>query len=179
MKSKLLIVLFLIFAFVGLTFCYFLLSSHPSDKTMETFFSKNEKDFEKLRLMFDEDSNCATISYNENLPMIDYSKAEPRAVCRISEERQNEYRGLFKKLGIYTLISREFNRPDLMTFTTSFESGEKLANGETGFTEKGYIYSPRELSPLANSLDNSNETAYKKIKENWYLYYKTGILKPE
>ena len=43
--------------------------------------------------------------------------------------------------------------------------------------EKGYVYSPEAMSPLVESLDHippsleSNQTIFKWIEGNWYLYY--------
>lgn len=55
--------------------------------------------------------------------------------------------------------------------------------GERTFSSKGYAYSTRELHPLVESLDEfeagENMLAYRKVKGNWYLYYRAFVEKPE
>ena len=66
---------------------------HPSDQTLEDRFRSNEARFEELLKMLNEDSDVARIS-NEFAFL--NSGADPR----LSKERLEKYRELFKVLGL-------------------------------------------------------------------------------
>lgn len=55
--------------------------------------------------------------------------------------------------------------------------------GERTWSSKGYAYSTQEPQPLVESLDDLKAEeyvmAYRKVKGNWYLYYRAFVEKPE
>lgn len=72
--------------------------------------------------------------------------------------------------------------PDAIFFTASFDSS-RIDENETAITEKGYVYSRKEISTSLSSLEGieTNRPAifYLKLKRDWYLYYEWSVSKPE
>ena len=91
---------------------------------------------------------------------------------KISEERLNEYRRLFKELKMDAGVHRDRNGAVRLVASSA---GVFISN-----SEKSYVYSNTELSPLVDSLDRvaqndhgDQSPVYKKLYGNWYLYYES------
>ena len=91
-----------------------------------------------------------------------------------SQERWNEYRDMFSKLGLKGGLA--WSR-DHSIFLTASAKGLTIHG-----SEKGYVFSAKPLSPTFDSLDDIRQEikngkvtpglpVYRKIKEGWYLYY--------
>lgn len=171
MKIKPLIILIFTFI-VGISIYYFVTPFHPSDQSMKTFFLENKDDFEKLRMMFEEEGRtCSTIYYSKKIK--NYN-------CQISESRQIEYEKLFQKLGVQFSIHRDYSNYDSLTLTTSDVDEESISSEyERVSSRKGYVYSPKEPSPIKESLEKLNSKGYKKLEDNWYLFFEYQLSKPE
>ncbi len=145
-------------------------SSHPADADLEKRFHENRKDFDELIEMSKSDSKVVRISLD--FTWLDNSVAWPRPKSELgfSEERWNQYRSVFKKLGLNEGIARPLDTDT----TYLIGSTEGLV---TGGSSKGYAYSAKELPTVSGSLDDYERSspktrpAYKRIEENWYLYY--------
>ncbi len=95
----------------------------------------------------------------------------PRATSNLgfSQERWDEYRNLFIKLGLKNGLVR-YSEVGRIEF---FAESEGLL---TRSRSKGYVYSPSELSPLDDSLEGLDMTtvmgdrAYRRLSHNWYVY---------
>ena len=167
MKTKILIIVGILFFIVG----YFSFP-HKSDRKMEQHFLDNEKDFNTLAKMFGEDSKIDVIAGGKISPF--------EAGETISNERVEEYKRLLGKIKGNNWISRSGNsNTRKIIFISTSESSEPDEYNERHTTSKGYVYSLAEPSPIVESLENVDKTSYKKIKENWYLYYAEGNSKPE
>lgn len=156
----------------------------PADEEMKNKFLKNEVEFNKLVGMFSEEGPSVTFISKE--------KNKPWFQKNIADERWNEYQRLFDQIRVPYGI-RGFETFDNQKPITFFISCEDLSAQEfkhqydeffTG--DKGYAYSKEELQPLVNSLDTISDKQleksryfFKKIKDDWYLYYSIGIRKPE
>lgn len=87
----------------------------------------------------------------------------------ISEERWEEYRGIFRELELDAGFGYHPNGSIWFTST---------ARGlVTGGSRKGYVFRPRNAIPLYTNLDSipedlkSNVYAFKKINEEWFIYF--------
>ncbi|OLE53602.1 MAG: hypothetical protein AUG51_12090 [Acidobacteria bacterium 13_1_20CM_3_53_8] len=153
----------------------------PSDSALTQNFLDHEAEFNKLLSMADENSDVVVIDSNFTLLKNRYVWPRPESELGFSRQRWDEYRSLFKRLNIMGTMRRS-DMTGVLFFTAKIKSNE-LDDYETELFEKGYVYSPGQLYPLAESLDNEDdvwpETTYKKLKGNWYLYYDRGICKPE
>lgn len=165
MKTKILAIVGILLFIVG-----YILFPHKSDNKMEQHFLSNEEDFNTLVKMFGEDSKIDIITGSKISPF--------EASKTISDERLREYKRLLDKTKISYGIRRIRDKQKIVFITTS-DSSEPDEYSEQHTTSKGYVYSPTEPSPVVESLENINKTSYKKLKENWYLYYAEGNSKPE
>jgi hypothetical protein len=147
--------------------------SHPEDAILEANFRKHESDFASLIQMSDADQKVVRIA--SDFTWLDTNAAWPRpeAEWGFSKERWDQYRNLFKKLGLEGGIVREEHGE--VTYFISSSKG-LVTHG----TEKGYAYSHNELLPTAESLDDvtrmprGQSVVFKKLKEHWYLFYMTA-----
>lgn len=148
--------------------------SSVSDKALRARFFAHRADFEKLVAMANEDSRLTRIA--PDFTWLDDNVAWPRKDVGISEERWNDYRQLFRKVGALDGIAKG-DHPAQIFF--SIESGGLVPAG----FDKGLVYSQTPLSPLLNSLDkkppdkffdgpdHSHLLVYKPIEDHWYIYY--------
>ncbi len=149
-------------------------SHHPSDEELLQNFQHHEPDFNKLITMANEDAKVIAIT--NDFTWLDNNMSWPRPDSELgfSRERWDDYRKLFKELGLTSGINR---REDIanVVFLVASAHGAVLRG-----TEKGYAYSPKEPHPLVESLDRINVPVrnmvpiYKRLKGNWYLYYEVG-----
>jgi hypothetical protein len=157
----------------------------PSDAEMERNFLKNEVAFNRLVEMIGvEDSSVSFVSKQK--------KKSSWVDEKIADERWMEYQQLFEQTGARFGIHRfdNFDGQKPITFFISSRdlSGQWNKNQYDEFFtgDKGYAYSKDELKPQVDSLDyisdaqiKKNQFLFKKIKENWYIYYTLGVSKPE
>jgi hypothetical protein len=93
-----------------------------------------------------------------------------------SAKRWDEYRDLFRKLGIKDGIQRLDKGGGVMLIVNS--------TGMVGRgTAKGYAYSKERLEPIIDSLNmpmprpcigQKDCIAFRPLKNNWYLFYEIG-----
>jgi hypothetical protein len=148
--------------------------SSSSDVALRTRFFAHRADFEKLVAMANEDSHLSRIA--PDFTWLDDDVSWPRKDVGISEQRWNDYRQLFQKIGVSEGIIKGTD-PDRINF--SITSGGLVP---TGF-DKGLVYSQKPLSPVLKSLDksppdkfydgpdHSHVLVYKPIENHWYIYY--------
>ena len=141
------------------------LTSHPSDQELEQQLRSHTAEFDKLVSMLREDSDVVRLDSKH----VFLSKTSKRT---ISEYRLNEYRRLFKKLGLEGGVHRY--ESEVIRFIASTE-GMFVPS-----SEKSFVHSTIELTPQVNSLDDvanqestSQQPVYKKVFGNWYLYYES------
>lgn len=145
-------------------------TSLPSDATLEKVFRQHEVEFNRLISMSDDDAKVIRIAQDFTW-LEDNSKwPRPESELGFTKQRWDEYRQLFKELGLKEGLAR--NTDGSTVELIAFSQG--LSTGGSG---KGYVYSTKELFPLYNSLDELSSTAsggkyvYKRLKGNWYLFY--------
>jgi len=143
--------------------------SHPSDAVLEANFNKHEADFESLAQMSRADQKVVRIT--SDFTWLDTNAAWPRpeAEWGFSKERWDQYRSLFKKLGLQDGIARE--KDGEVTYFIASSKG-LITHG----TDKGYAYCKNEV-PTTESLDDvrllpkGHSIAFKKLMGYWYLFY--------
>ncbi|MEJ7577790.1 MAG: hypothetical protein WKF74_12400 [Pyrinomonadaceae bacterium] len=140
-------------------------SRHPSDQVLEQRLRSREAEFERIVAMLGEDSDVVRLS-NDFVFMSEGSRRS------LSEERLSEYRRLFRELG----IEAGMHRDGANTMRLIASSRGLLMVG----SEKSYVYSSAEPSPLVESLDavirkdgGDQAPVYKRVSGNWYLYYES------
>ena len=145
-----------------------------SDEAVRARFFAHRADFERLVAMANEDSHLDRIA--PDFTWLDDDASWPRKDAGISEQRWNDYRQLFQKIGTSEGIMKGTD-PDRIIF--SIESGGLVPSG----FDKGLVYSQMPLGPVLKSLDKrfpdelwdgpdrSHVLAYKPIDEHWYIYY--------
>ena len=109
-----------------------------------------------------------------NLTYLDTDASWPRKNIGFSDGRWNEYRRMFGKLNIDGGLTRRTDYPSSV-FIDAYASG-----GVLGSSDKGYAYSEKPLTPVAESLDvfprdlyNKNKghaTVFKQLAGNWYMF---------
>jgi len=142
----------------------------PSDVVLRDRFLAKQSEYDRLVKMSNEDSRVVVI--RDNLTYLDTDASWPRKDIGFSEERWNEYKRLFRELGIEGGISRHTDLPHAV-FVESYGSGGALAS-----SNKGYVYSQTPLSPLVQSLDSlprdfgssGHAIAFAPLAKDWYLY---------
>ncbi len=149
-------------------------SRSTSDDALRDRFFAHRADFERLVAMANEDNHLIRIA--PDFTWLDDDSSWPRKDVGISEERWNDYRQMFRRVGASEGIIKGANPPRIMF---SITSGGLVP---TGF-DKGLVYSQMPLSPVLKSLDKrfpnklrdgpdrSHILVYKPIGDHWYIYY--------
>lgn len=121
--------------------------SQPSDATLEANFKLHESDLQLLVNMSEADNRVVRIT--SEFTWLDDNAAWPRPESQLgfSEARWDQYRRLFKEIGLAGGIARE--KSGDVTYLI-FSSKGLVTHG----TEKGYAFSKNELTPTADSLDD-------------------------
>jgi hypothetical protein len=137
--------------------------SHQSDQAMENHLLSRGAEFNRLISMFGEDGHVNSIGFS-------YVFMENDTAGKPDESRLKEYRELFKKLGL-TRIGRSRGGIDLSASTKDVLIAR---------SHKNFYYTSYEPLPLVESVDQISQAGgdrrdqapvFKKIKDNWYLYY--------
>jgi hypothetical protein len=142
----------------------------PSDAVMRDRFSRNQQDLITLVQMSNHDQHVVVI--NPNFTYLDTDVSWPRTNIGFPESRWDEYRNLFRKLGVVGLSRRTDYSPSV--FIECYGSGGALAS-----SNKGYVYSENPLSPIATSLNRMPQELYDAkghaiafipLAQDWYIY---------
>ena len=136
--STLLIALVTSTIFQGCTCC-------PSDEALIDRFYLLEQHFDRLAVMALEDEKVTRIA--KDFTWVEGNAGWPRPASELgfSVERWDEYRELFKKLGIGSGISR--GKGGMVFFSVA------VSGLVTGGSQKGYAFSKTKPSPLLASLN--------------------------
>lgn len=156
----------------GISSCKLLgIYAFPSDCELIIRFNRNEVDFNRLIAMSDTDDNMSRIAYDFTWVKSSFQHASE---SEFSKERWNEYTQLFTKLG----IGDGLLKPSKGNVVYLSASSRGLA---IGGSSKGYAFSATPLTPEFDSLDdkavlreNGGKYIYKKIKDNWYIFYESN-----
>jgi hypothetical protein len=132
----------------------------PDAALRQTFFS-NRDDFEKLVRMSEQDRCVVRIASDFTIMDTDSGL---RMNMGLPQNRWEQYRVLFRKLGITDGLSRSKDFPDAVLFYAQCEGSAVDADC------KGFAYSAKPLLPIENSLDKPRPgTVFALMSPNWYL----------
>lgn len=145
----------------------------PPDSSLRDKFFRERSSLVELVQMSNEDEHVSLIM--PNFTYLDTDASWPRKDIGFSEERWNEYRRMFRKLGIDGGLVRRTDYHPSAVFIVAYASGGVLAS-----SDKGYAYSPQPLSPVVDSLDafprerylngKGHAIEFEKLGDGWYLY---------
>jgi hypothetical protein len=149
-------------------------SKPPSDAVLEKNFYKYEADLNLLAQMAIEDAGMIRIAPDFTWHKDNADGKASKVAHGFSDERYVEYKKIFRRIGDNNGILNY--QPEVMFVLVSSRGMV------TGGSMKGYAYSPKEPSPLVDSLENLDfrdskkdiNTVYKRLKGNWYLFYQAS-----
>jgi hypothetical protein len=150
-----------------------------SDDSLISHFERHRPAFEELVRMVHDDSNLLTVG-EDYVSIIGNPAWRSDREEGFSTKRWNEYKVLFAQLDIHR-ISVEAGIIYIVTGSTA--STDLDGSYERIVISKDYAYSKNLPMPLIQSLDdadfNTTRHLYKRIDENWYLFFDFGVSKPE
>jgi hypothetical protein len=133
----------------------------PDAKLGEVFYT-NRGDFSKLAVMSQQDPSIVRIKSDLTLMQ---TKSGIIKNAGLAEHRWQEYRILFKKLGVTEGLARDEAYPSAVLFYA------RCVGSAIDADCKGYAYSEKSLSPIASSLNSpSPGYVFKPLYPNWYLF---------
>jgi hypothetical protein len=150
-----------------------------SDDELVRRFHEHRGSFEELVQVMNDDTNVRAV-YKDHVVLDDTPLWRGDDQKGFTGTRWNEYIGRMNSLGS-TTIHRISKEGDIIEIASGSIVVDEIPDSEGPLvTSKGYIYSSKEPSPLVESLDNPQmNPCYKRIDGNWYLYYDSGVSKPE
>lgn len=132
------------------------------DATLRKMFYANQDDFSKLVSMSQQDHALVRIRSDFTLMQ---TESGVKKNVGLSEERWQEYRILFKKLGIREGLERPEAYPSAVLLYAYCEGSAINADC------KGFAYSEKPLSPTQTSLDRPRPgDVFEQLSPNWYLF---------
>ncbi len=158
---------------------------YPTDSEMEKIFNEKKSVFEKLAQMSNEDDQVKILNSNFTVPITEAtndSNLVEKPVA-FSKERWDKYKAMFRETGLRSGLSRVNKRhPDGIVFPV-FHKSYWVASAK-----KGFFYTEATIEPLVDSIDailakrkvnektekeffKNDRLLYKKIMNNWYLFY--------
>ena len=138
-----------------------------SDGKLKDVFDKNIDDFKRLATMSEQDRHVVRIDFD--FTALDTDSSWPRKDLGFSKQRWEEYRILFRKLGITSGIGRQNDAPPIVFFYAQCE-GSAISRDC-----KGYAYSEKPMKPTKDSLNRlAPGIAFKPLSQNWYLFRDGG-----
>ena len=152
-----------------------------SDRSLIRDFENNRSEFERLVRMMEDDHDVMAVGEGYVL-LKEYRVWRDDSDPGFSTKRWNEYKTLFAKLG-NPYISHVEGNGGIIKIGSGTIAVSDLDDYESIVISKEYVYNKTEPSPLVDSLDDkgfdSPGPVYRKITGNWYLYFDSGISKPE
>jgi hypothetical protein len=149
------------------TGCDLFFAYHPRDFDLERPLLQSQPLFDQLIKMADEDPLVARIA--TDFYKLDTNNGKPidEPTPRFSKDRWDQYREIFRALGLKSGLMRLPEYPGVV-FLLPFYNELKLVDDE------GYAYSIQPLAPQKNSLEHPREIrpgfVFKHVKGNWYLF---------
>lgn len=136
---------------------------HSSDEVLLENFYAHQADFERLVAMLNEDPKLVRLTP-------DRAYLETGA-APLPQSRMDEYKRLLTLLGLHDGVTRDPQGLHLIASTR----GVAVPN-----SAKSYSYTPKEPSPLVDSLDaviqqnrGDQRPVWRRISGNWYLSYES------
>jgi len=147
----------------------------PSDEAMARQFKKHRGDLETLVSMTREDSNVSRVADTFIWRKDSAAWPRPESEWGITEERWNEYRGLFRKVGLVAGLNKDSQGN---IYFISHTEGSVVSGASKGFVycEKTGVpesaYLPCSGSQDSGKYENAKNkgSEYHRLTEHWYIY---------
>ena len=140
----------------------------PNDAELSQRLVDHRKDFEQLVAMAKADNELVRIAPDFTWTTSSFAWPRPDSELGFTPQRWDEYRQLFRALGVEGGIVRPLDDGEVVYLLVE---GKGLI---IGGSVKGYAYSETPLEPRCDSLDNPEavhtETCFKPLGGKWYLY---------
>jgi hypothetical protein len=141
----------------------------PTDAELSERLVDHRKDFEQLVAMARADKELVRIAPDFTWTTTSVAWPRPASELGFTTQRWDQYRALFKKLGLEAGILRP---PDHREDVYLLVQTKGLI---IGGSVKGYANSDTTLEPQCQSLDKleaipENENCFKPLGDKWYLY---------
>jgi hypothetical protein len=111
-------------------------STLPLDAKLKGIFYGNRDDFNRLVQMSEQDPQLMRIDF-------DFTDSGPRKNVGLSEDRWQQYRVLFRKLGLTDGLGRSTETPPTIFFTSNAEGRQSTAIARVLLTRKNHLYQSR------------------------------------
>jgi hypothetical protein len=148
-----------------------LLGSLPSDAELEAVFAQRRAQFETLAAMAEENHSVVRIAPDFTWLQDNVAWPRPDSQLGFSRERWDQYRNLFRELGLEAGVARTQDYPDVLFLIASSKG---LV---TGGSDKGYVLSRATLPSEDRSLDavprENGVPLFKHLEGGWYLYVRS------
>lgn len=150
---------FILYLIILLSSC----ANHPSDEKLINNFTDNKEIFEDLIKMFLEDNELGRVGDG-------FTRPSDPSIIGIDINRINLYYQLFKQLGIPSGIEGYGEKEKIWLIVST--AGLSISG-----SSKGYVYSESSPDKIVDDLDSywssdkRSFTAYRKIDNNWYLFF--------
>jgi hypothetical protein len=138
-------------------------STLPRDAKLKETFYRNRDDFNRLVQMSQQDPRLMRIDFDFTIMNTD---SGPRKNVGLSEDRWQQYRVLFRKLGLTDGLERSTETASTIFFYVQCEGS--AIDGDC----KGLAYSEKPVVPVKNSLNRMppDGTFFETLSPNWYLF---------
>jgi hypothetical protein len=149
--------------------------SAPSDEVLTKQFNKHRGELETLVSMTRQDSIVSLIAYDFIERRDTVSWPRPRSEWGITENRWNEYRNLFRKIG----LGRELIKDEQGDIYFVFHSDGSVVTGSS----KGLVYCPTTVATASRYLpcteqrdsgksedEKGNGSEYRRLADRWFIY---------
>ena len=144
----------------------------PSDSTLTHRFQQNQKDFETIVAMSNEDARLIRIAPTFTRLDDDWSWPRPQAKWGLTPKRWDEYRGLFTKIGLSGGMYRSQHGKQL--FLVAYSSGMMGRGVSLGYAYCGESIpgNPDSLPPCMDHKESydGDKYRYQKIAANWSIF---------
>jgi hypothetical protein len=146
---------------------------HPTDDALRRRFEAHEQDFARLVAMSNEDARVVRIAPDFTRLDSNWAWPRPDSLLGFSRTRWEEYRALFRRVGLESGLTRETADGGAPVVLLTASALGIVNHGSS----KGFAYSTAALSPLYPSLDHlpndvrsaNHGVAYRPLRDGWYL----------
>jgi len=149
--------------------------SAPSDQTLTKQFNKHRGELETLVSMTQQDSAVSRIAYDFIWRQDSVAWPRPQSEWGITEDRWNEYRSLFRKIGLGAGLNKD-GQDDI--YFISHTEGTVVSGSSKGFVycrktvpaESRYLPCNEQRDSGKSEDEKGNGSEYRRLAEHWYIY---------
>jgi hypothetical protein len=139
----------------------------PTDAELSKRLADHRREFEQLAAMAKGDKELLRIAPDFTWTTSSVAWPRPDSQLGFTLERWDEYRRLFRGLGLEAGVLRPYDHRDAVYLLV------QTKGLVTGGSTKGYAYSDTPLEPRCDSLDaplRGDGICFKPLDDKWYIY---------